>query len=385
MLLSYEVIHGKSMPTLNEKFEGCIAATWIGSSMGAIVEGWSYEEVEEEYGGRIEDLEEYEHYGNGWVREPGTTEDGIERQKMMFTAIIENEGRIKASDLTEVWVRDADPEDMLMKQEPFDKNLRELAEIGVEPTELGRQWIYPNINSVARASHPLGLINAGDPKSAADDTHEVGKVYAREGTPALRWAALYNAALAEACKPDATVDSILRTARDFATYRSHDGLHGHSKYDSIEREVEQAIEIGRRHDNFEDLRDEFYEYYEGGKYVTYHISRANEVVSKGLGLLALNGPDVEKTILDACNFGRDTDCTAATSCGLAGTLAGSGPIPEEWIEQVNTATKNDPYTNNKRTIEETADQLHAAYMAQRRRLQDYLKMMDEGDYLSSSY
>lgn len=32
----------------------------------------------------------YMHYGNGRMREPGTTEDGVERQKFMITAIMEN-------------------------------------------------------------------------------------------------------------------------------------------------------------------------------------------------------------------------------------------------------------------------------------------------------
>ena len=30
------------------------------------------------------------HYDNGRMREPGTTEDGVERQKLMITAIMEN-------------------------------------------------------------------------------------------------------------------------------------------------------------------------------------------------------------------------------------------------------------------------------------------------------
>lgn len=30
------------------------------------------------------------HYGNGRMREPGTAEDGVERQKFMITAIMEN-------------------------------------------------------------------------------------------------------------------------------------------------------------------------------------------------------------------------------------------------------------------------------------------------------
>ncbi|MBM4041730.1 MAG: hypothetical protein FJ290_24795, partial [Planctomycetes bacterium] len=42
----------------------------------------------------------------------------------------------------------------------------------------------------ARASHPVGLINAGDPRSAADDAYEFGQVYLARTSIALRWAAL---------------------------------------------------------------------------------------------------------------------------------------------------------------------------------------------------
>src|SRR5512146_955082 len=61
--------------SLREKFYGCIAACYAGSSMGAAVEGWDYEKIEAQYG-TLEKLLPYEHYGNGWKREPGTTEDG---------------------------------------------------------------------------------------------------------------------------------------------------------------------------------------------------------------------------------------------------------------------------------------------------------------------
>ncbi len=70
--------------SLREKFFGCIAGCHIGSAMGAPVEGWSYERIEREHG-LLDKLLPYSHYGRkDWVREPGTTEDGIERQKLMI-------------------------------------------------------------------------------------------------------------------------------------------------------------------------------------------------------------------------------------------------------------------------------------------------------------
>ena len=189
------------MASLKDKFTGCIAASWIGSSMGAAVEGWDSGRVKEKYG-FLDRLVSYRHYVDitDWERMPGTTEDGIERQKLFATAIIEKQDRILAQDLVRVWLRDLDPARMKYKQERFDRSLLELARSGVPPSELGKLWPFPNVVSLARASHPLGLINAGDPRGAADDTFEVGKVYLRETHFGARWAALYNASIAEACR-----------------------------------------------------------------------------------------------------------------------------------------------------------------------------------------
>ena len=53
---------------------GCIAGVHIGSSMGAVVEGMKWQEIEDKYG-YVDKLYPYEHYWNGWMREAGTTEE----------------------------------------------------------------------------------------------------------------------------------------------------------------------------------------------------------------------------------------------------------------------------------------------------------------------
>ena len=370
------------MVSLKYKFRGCIAASWVGSAMGAAVESWSRERIQQEHG-FLDRLLPYAHYRRetDWQRPPGTTEDGIERQKLIATAIIEKRNRIVAHDLVAVWLRDLDPEKMVYKQERFDRSLLELARAGVPPSELGALWHYPNVVSMARASHPLGLINAGDPKGAADDSFEVGKVYARESAFGLRWAALYNAAIAEACKPTATVASVLSTAREFAAYRKEAGTL-YARYDTIEEELSRALDLAGKHTDPMSMRDEFYQHYDGGGHFTYSMSEASEIVSKGLAIFALSGGDPHRAILTAVNFGRDTDCLAAVAGGLAGALGGYQAIPAEWIAQVNEATRQDPYTNNRRSIEETADGLFAAFLARRQALAAHLALTADPEYLS---
>jgi ADP-ribosylglycohydrolase len=374
------------MPTLKEKFRGCIAGSWIGSAMGAVVEGWPREKVVETFG-RLEELKPYSHYieYTDWQRPAGTTEDGIERQKLIATAIIEKRDRINLQDLAGIWRRDLDPRKVHFKQEPFDRSLAEMLLAGTPVLELGRMFPFVNVISVARVSHPLGLINAGDPRSAADDSFEIGKLYMKENDFGLRWAALYNAGIAAACLPGATVDSVAGTIIEYAEYRAEPGrlYKGEPRglkfsYDQVAVQVNRAFEIGRTSKSLEEVQRRFDEIYFGGFYQTYGLSTAHEIVGKGLALFAFLDGDPRQAVVAACNFGRDTDCLAAIAGGLSGALRGPSIFPEEWIAQVNEATRADPYTNNHRTIEETADGLYAAFEAKQLRLADYVGLMPGG-------
>ena len=50
--------------TLRDKFYGCICGSHIGSSMGAVVEGWPYSKTQQTYG-TLDKMFSYEHYNNG--------------------------------------------------------------------------------------------------------------------------------------------------------------------------------------------------------------------------------------------------------------------------------------------------------------------------------
>lgn len=106
--------------TLRDKFRGCIMGAHHRSCDGAPqVEGWTWQKIEEQCG-FVEDFTSYEHYNNGWVREPGTTEDGIERQKLMITAIMEKGDRVTAEDVRAAWIEHANPNAGGLVSEPFE-------------------------------------------------------------------------------------------------------------------------------------------------------------------------------------------------------------------------------------------------------------------------
>lgn len=346
---------------LREKFFGCVAGCHIGSSMGAAVEGWSWERIEREYG-TLDRLLPYEHYSNGWRREPGTTEDGVERQKLMITAMIQKQDRVNAEDVRRTWVRDINPTAPGNVSEPFEGVLLAIAKTVVPAVDIGTYCDYAGLVSMARSCHPIGLINAGDIRSAIEDTREVGQLYQASNSRGIRWAEVVTAGIAAATRPGATVDTVLGTIFDHCDK-------------AVVRELEQGLKLTASCGDFREMRTVFGTVY-SGQGMAYASSFANEVVTKGSCVFKTTRADTWEAMKAAVNMGRDTDCLASVAAGLSGALSGGGSIPAELVRQVDHATSLNPYTNSKRTLRETSDGLYEAYKARLRKLKAYADEMD---------
>ena len=347
--------------TLQDRFLGCIAGVHVGSSMGAVVEGWSYEKIEETYG-TLEELLPYEHYNNGWVREPGTTEDGVERQKLMITAIIENQDRVNAEDVRAIWVRDIREHAPGTVSEPFEGELLALAKTRMPARDIGRYCDYAGLNSFARACHPLGLINAGDADGAFDDVMEVGQLYQTAYSRGLQWAAVTAVGVAAATRQEATVDSVLGAIFD----RCHPDL--------VVRELERELDRTKQCRDFRELRAAFDSVY-SGRGMPYAFSFANEVVTKAVCIFRMTAGDLTSAMISGVNMGRDTDCVTAVAAGISGALSGTYDFPKRYLEQSDRATKMNPHTNSQRTLAEHADGLFAAHQTRLARMQRYANEM----------
>lgn len=351
------------MATLYNKIYGCIAASHIGSSMGAAVEGWSKERIFEKYG-ILDKLLPYEHYGNKWTRPPGTTEDGIERQKLILTAIIEKKDRVTAEDVVKIWLRDIKPESDGMVSEPFEKVLLAMAKAGIPAQHIGTYCPWAGLVSISRSCHGIGVINACDPDEAVRDIYDVGLLYQTYVGDGLKWASVVAAAIAHALCPDATADSVIETAVKTA-------------HERIRRELKRGLEIADRFRDAFAMRDSFYEVY-NGRGMAYAQSWANEVVTKAFAVFKATKGDATDAIIASVNFGRDTDCLAAIAGGLAGALSGVETIRPEWISQVDAATRQNIYTNSQRTLKETADGLYEAVLARAERAKGWVDAINKG-------
>jgi ADP-ribosylglycohydrolase len=359
--------------SLREKFFGCVVGLHVGSALKGPCEGWAWQRIQATYG-TIDRMMSYQDYHNGWNREPGTTEDGVERSKLMSTAIIEKKDRVTAEDVRAIWLRDMKPEAAGMISEPFEGVLLAMAKSGIPACDIGRYCDYAGLVSMARSCQPVALINAGDIDGAVQDVFEVGQLYQTTNSRGLQWAAVTAIAIASATKPGATVDSVIAGI-----------LKGHPRFSNQEAprsqstmvaEIERGLELTKKCQDFREMRVAFDAVY-NGKGMPYSSSYANEVVTKAVCVFAMCKGDLKQAMISAVNMGRDTDCLSATSAGITGALAGAASVPEEWIKQVDYATTKMPVTNNRRTVRETSDGLYEAYKARLRKIRDYTDRMEQ--------
>ncbi len=357
---------------LREKFFGCIAGCHIGSAMGAAVEGWSWERIEKEYG-TLDKLLPYHHYSSttDWVRAPGTTEDGVERQKLMITAIIEKKDRVNAEDIRRIWARDIKPESAGKVSEPFEADLLAMAKTPIPAMDLGRYCDYSGLVSLARSCHPIGLINAGDIENAIHDIYEVGQLYQTSNSRGIQWGAVTVVAIAAATKPGATVDSVLGAIHDHCWSPDKRLV----KEAGVVWEIDRALKTTASCKDFREMRRTFDTIYNGHG-IPYAFSYANEVVTKAVCLFRMVKGNTKDAMIAAVNMGRDTDCLAAVAAGIAGALTGGGSIPADLIQQVNHATSLNVYTNSQRTLRQTSDGLYEAYKARLRKMRAYFEEMN---------
>ncbi len=349
---------------LYDKILGCIAASQVGSALGQPGENLTREELVAQYG-TIDSLQGFELNGEHFP--PGTTEDGVERQKLIILAIADKNGPVTCREFAQSWLKYVKEESFGRLAGAQDEIHYRVIKAGIPPEESG--WYDAHIGRTGwtRACHPIGIINAGQPELAARNAFDVGRIYQpptgrgilwkngdnRRLAPTyqigLDWAAAVAAAIAEAFKPDATPDSMIEQALAYIV-------------EPAAEEIQRGLDIATRVKDYEELVHEFNQIYRADG-MHFSMNRGYEVTTKGIALFYHFKGDVKATMLAAANFGRDTDCLASVSAGLAGALSGVSNIPREWMDQVNASAKLNRYTMTQLSLEDQAQALYDALMS----------------------
>jgi ADP-ribosylglycohydrolase len=333
------------------------AAGTIANSMGDVTEGLTWQQIDERYGfvetllpqEKTERLRKQDwgpdfHY-KAHSRPPGMTEDGQERHRLVCEAIIRAGGRITVWDLARTWLELVDPEKFGYLLGPQDQIILGSLKAGIPPYEVGRYAVYPGFIGTGKMIAPVGLVNACNPRQAALDAHDVGRlkdVAGRAGNFALEAAAGIAAGVAHALQPGASVGSVIEMVLGQLS-------------SAPRKEVEEGLAWAREHRDWKRLRAQFQDRYTGRPF-----SNAVEVLGSALALFWLADGDPKQALLWSVNFGRDCDCRAYVASSLAAALNGGASLPREWTDVIEAQLPTDPYTVSRRSLRETADGLYAA-------------------------
>ena len=325
--------------------------------MGAVTEGMMIPDIQQKFG-KVEGLLPYRKKAGTvrWhnstqvfqykehERPAGCTEDGIERQKMICNAIIENRRPVTADEVAAIWVRDMKPENFGYLIEPCDDIPYYLAKAGMYPGAIGQLNEWPGIISITRSIHPVGLINACNPRQAAVNAQDIARLYQPIQGVGLSYTAGYAAAIAEGCRPGATMESMLAAAFEYGGR-------------CVREDVTKALDVAAKYDDpFEALQPLNDLYHTDGIYMSY----SEELVPRAFAIFFLVKGDPKQACIVGTNSGRDTDCVTALAAGLAGALNGSSSIPQEWIDQVDEATRTVPWSVCGKSIEEVSKGIYQA-------------------------
>ncbi|WP_329548185.1 ADP-ribosylglycohydrolase family protein [Streptomyces sp. NBC_01356] len=358
----------KGAASLEERITGSLIGAAVGDALGGPVEGYSPEQIVERHGGRVHGIVGPWN-GDAWRTArpiaPYHKGDGhVTDDTLMTHALVRVYATVRdhldayavaehlVPDLMSNprWIPELEAE-ALPLQRIFlaEKWLVARLHYGhVDPREAGTG----NIVNCGAAMYmaPVGLVNAANPAGAYAEALDIAG--AHQSSYGREAAGVFAAAVAAACTPGATPDSVVATCLALAK-------------DGTRAAIEAVCEVAARHTNFESalvpLREAVAPYdtvgpdYRSPSLGARRPSRLHtiEELPIALGMLVLSGGDYGHAVLGSVNYGRDCDSIATMSGALAGALGSE--IPRDWSKTVAEASRLDLETPAKSLTEVTRE------------------------------
>ncbi|MFE6283991.1 ADP-ribosylglycohydrolase family protein [Streptomyces sp. NPDC057877] len=340
--------------TLDERVTGALVGAAVGDALGGPVEGYSPDQILQRHGGRVHGIVGPWN-GDAWRTArpiaPYHKGDGhITDDTLMTHALVRVYARVR-DHLDAYAVADHLVPDLMT-------NPRWIPELEAEALPLHRiflaeKWLVTRLHyghadpreagvgnivncGAAMYMAPVGLVNAANPAGAYTEALDVAG--AHQSSYGREAAGVFAAAVAAACAPDATPDSVVTACLGLAK-------------DGTRTAIERVCEVAARHRDFESaltpIREAVAPYdtvgpdYRAPSLGARRPSRlhAIEELPVALGMVVVCGGDYRGAVLGAVNYGRDCDSIATMAGAVCGALG--SPVPERWSKQVAEASRLD--------------------------------------------
>ncbi|USQ87750.1 ADP-ribosylglycohydrolase family protein [Streptomyces phaeoluteigriseus] len=339
---------------LEERVTGALVGAAVGDALGGPVEGYSPDQILQRHGGRVHGIvgpwngDDWRtarpiapyHKGDGHVTDDTLMTHALIR---VYTTVRDHldayalAGHLVPDLMTNPrWIPELEAEALpLQRLFLAEKWLVTRLHYGhVDPREAG----VGNIVNCGAAMYmaPVGLVNAADPAAAYAEAIDLAG--AHQSSYGREAAGVFAAAVAAACAPGATPDSVVAACLSLAK-------------DGTRAAIEQVCEVASRHQDFESalapLREAVAPYdtvgpdYRQPSLAARRPSRlhAIEELPVALGMVLVAGGDYRHAVLGAVNYGRDCDSIATMAGAVTGALGSA--VPDEWSKRVAEASRLD--------------------------------------------
>jgi ADP-ribosylglycohydrolase len=341
---------------LADRAVGCLAGAAVGDALGGATEGWESHEIHAHYGGWVTGVVESIRRARGMEKPfspfhkgDGHVTDDTLMTRVLVRAYATKRDHLEAHDVERLvlpaivdektWIPELGRDELLYHRLFLAEKwlVLKLRYGHADPREAG----VGNIVNCGAAMYvaPVGIANAGAPDAAYGEALDLtGAHQASYGREA---AGVLAACVAEALRPDATVETVVATALRLAK----DGTRP-----AIEAVTATAAGLdGWRADGLAELRAAFAPFDSVGDVYAAPAQNARipsrlhaiEELPVALGLLVATAGDYVETVLGGVNYGRDSDSIASMGGALAGALGGIGTVPREWLYEIAAASRID--------------------------------------------
>ncbi len=366
-----------------DKATGALAGAAVGDALGGAAEGNTAEAIQARYGGFITGVVPpfLEDWRNARPISPYHKGDGhITDDTLMTAALVDVYSVVRdhldahaiAEHLVPLlinekrWIPEYEADGLLLHRIFLaEKWLVARLHYGhIDPREAGVGNIV-NCGATMYAA-PIGIVNAGAAEAAYAEAIDVAG--AHQSSYGREAAGVYAAAIAEAMRPGASVDSVVDTALRLAK----DGTR-----DAIDSVVGVADSVSDWRNSLAEFRaavepfDTVGPNYRAPALDARIPSRTKSIeeLPIALGMLVAAGGDYRESVLGAVNYGRDSDSIAVMAGSLAGALGGLAAVPSAWISEISEGSQID-VTATGPIIAAVAREIWAKDSARAERVQD---------------